>query len=374
MLLKKKSVIREIEDMKSFLRNGYSFDHICVQDIDFTSFDVNWEAISMHDTCFLGCHFNKKDQITLMAKGVMMMPKVYHLPFNPYRGSLYTWQELEDQIPNDGTISKDLKIYEYFRRTRYNPDITDALWQRIHDHAVDDAMRDLIQAHDDGTYSHRCIGIMGGHNVARHDPVFLKVARTARILAKAGFFIVTGGGPGIMEAANMGAYFSIHSEKDLEKAINILSEASHYMDENYQSMARKVLDIFPEGAESLAIPTWFYGHEPSNFFASFIAKYFSNSIREDTLLAICLYGIIFAPGSAGTTQEIFMDATQNHYGTFSYVSPMVFLGKEHYIEKTGIYPLLHKLSEGRRYQEMLFISDHPEEILEFIEKNPPFTL
>ena len=35
--------------MKSFLRNGYSFDHICVQDIDFTSFDVNWEAISMHD-------------------------------------------------------------------------------------------------------------------------------------------------------------------------------------------------------------------------------------------------------------------------------------------------------------------------------------
>ena len=52
---------------------------------------------------------------------------------------------------------------------------------------------------------------------------------------------------------------------------------------------------------SLAVPTWFYGHEPSNLFASHIAKYFSNSIREDTLLAVALYGIVFAPGSAGTT-------------------------------------------------------------------------
>src|SRR5690606_40682509 len=70
-----------------------------------------------------------------------------------------------------------------------------------------------------------------------------------------------------------------------------------YFAVNYFTQAKKVLKKYPKGNENLAIPTWFYGHEPSNLFASSIAKYFSNSIREDTLLAICLYGIVFAPGS-----------------------------------------------------------------------------
>lgn len=374
MLLKRRNVIREIEDIKSFMQNGYSFDNICIQDIDFTAFDVNWDSISLQDTCFLGCHFNKKDQLTLLSKGVLMMPKVYHLPFNPYRSSLYSWQELENQSTFGQFISDDLNIYEYFVETKFNPEITDALWQRIHDHSIDDAMRDLIQSQDDGTYNHNCIGIMGGHTVARTEPEFLQVAKTARILAKNGYFIVSGGGPGIMEAANLGAYFSIYSSKELEHAISILSKAPNYIDEDYQNMARTVLEKYPEGAESLAIPTWFYGHEPSNYFAAYIAKYFSNSIREDTLLAICLHGIIFATGSAGTTQEIFMDATQNHYGTFNYVSPMVFLGKEHYVAKTGIFPLLQRLAKGRKYSDMLFVSDEPKEILAFIHENPPFIL
>ena len=76
------------------------------------------------------------------------------------------------------------------------------------------------------------------------------------------------------------------------------------------------------------MPTWFYGHEPTNLFSVHVAKYFSNSIREDGLLAIAEHGIIFSPGSAGTTQEIFQDATQNHYATFGTISPMVFLSKE----------------------------------------------
>src|SRR5690625_7804389 len=98
---------------------------------------------------------------------------------------------------------------------------------------------------------------------------------------------------------------------------------------------------------NLAIPTWFYGHEPSNLFASSIAKYFSNSIREDVLLAICLYGIIFAPGSAGTTQEIFHEAAQNHYGTMGFYSTMVFLGNIRYVEDIDLYSVVQQLSVGK---------------------------
>ena len=113
--------------------------------------------------------------------------------------------------------------------------------------------------------------------------------------------------------------------------------------------AQEVLDMFRHGQSSLAVPTWFYGHEPSNLFSVHIAKYFSNSLREDGLLAIAMHGIIFAPGSAGTTQEVFQDATQNHYATYGVVSPMVFLGREHFGEHTLIYDCLSRQAEGKGY-------------------------
>ena len=99
-------------------------------------------------------------------------------------------------------------------------------------------------------------------------------------------------------------------------------------------------------------------------FAVHIAKYFSNSIREDGLLAISHYGIIYAPGSAGTTQEIFMDATQNHYVTFDWVSPMIFLGKKRYQEETMLFECISQLAEGKKYADYLLCSDDPEEVIE----------
>lgn len=174
-----------------------------------------------------------------------------------------------------------------------------------------------------------------------------------------------------MEAANLGAYMAGQTEEALDEAIELLAEAPHYTSPGYHEKAMMVIDRFPTGGDSLAIPTWFYGHEPSNLFASHIAKYFSNSLREDTLLAISLYGIVFAPGSAGTTQEIFMDATQNHYGTFNYYSPMVFLGTHRYQIDTLIYPLLKQLAHGRTYADLLYITDEPEEVVSFLQEHQP---
>ena len=68
-----------------------------------------------------------------------------------------------------------------------------------------------------------------------------------------------------------------------------------------------------EAGPSLSIPTWFYGHEPTNLFATGIAKYFANALREDTLLHRCRGGIVYLPGQAGTVQEIFQAVTENFY-------------------------------------------------------------
>src|SRR5260370_38022412 len=65
--------------------------------------------------------------------------------------------------------------------------------------------------------------------------------------------------------------------------------------------------------ESPALPTWYYGHEPTTPFATHIAKYFQNSIREDGLIALAVHGIVSASGRAGTLQEIFQDTVRNYY-------------------------------------------------------------
>jgi hypothetical protein len=88
--------------------------------------------------------------------------------------------------------------------------------------------------------------------------------------------------------------------------------------------AVKVLDDLADGGRSLAVPTWHYGHEPLTPLATHVAKYFLNSIREDVLLALATNGIIYAPGRAGTLQEVFQDAAQNYYRGDGPFSPMIF--------------------------------------------------
>jgi hypothetical protein len=83
--------------------------------------------------------------------------------------------------------------------------------------------------------------------------------------------------------------------------------------------------ISPTAPVSIGIPTWVYGHEPPTPLVRLHAKYFENSIREDGLLAVALYGVLYAPGKAGTLQEVFQDAAQNYYPTAGGFSPTVFL-------------------------------------------------
>ena len=363
--------IHEIDTLRAFLAHDYSLKNVTLQDIDFTGLDINWEAVKVDNTTFLGCNLPLEAELVLRRKGAYLYFHPKDHPYRPYRKELYTWRELMKGWSAERDDSLDYRIYRHFSKHRAQPNINEALVQRIHDHSIDEALRELVGYRADGMTEQRCVGIMGGHSTPRTDPFYERTVRTAKLLTEAGYLVVTGGGPGIMEAGNLGAYLAGKSEEDLLRALRILQRAPHYTDAGFHEEAFDVIGRYPAGAESLAIPTWFYGHEPSNVFASHIAKYFSNSIREDNLLAVCLHGIVFAPGSAGTTQEIFQDATQNHYGTFRYYSPMVFLGSERYEIHTLIYPLLRQLAYGRAYADLLHLTDAPEAVVTFLQAHPP---
>ncbi|MEO0733136.1 MAG: hypothetical protein AAFZ52_09895 [Bacteroidota bacterium] len=343
-----------------------------IVDVDLSALTLAWNGIAVDDTTlFIGCTLDLDTELALRRRGANFLHAPGHLPYRPLRRQLYTWRELMDGYQPGNDQSVDLEIYQHFEHSKRCPSINESLWQRLHDFSIDEGLRRLLDFADEGLPKRKAVGFMGGHSTSRTSPDYARSLRTAKLLTEAGYFVVSGGGPGIMEAANLGAYLAGESETEVAWVLDTLSQAPRYTDPGFQEAAYAILDRFPDGTESLAIPTWFYGHEPSNLFATYIAKYFSNSIREDTLLAISLYGIVYAPGSAGTTQEIFMDAAQNHYVTFDYVSPMVFLGTERYAHQTQLFPLLEELAAGRAYADYLYLTDEPAAVIEFLRAHPP---
>lgn len=66
-------------------------------------------------------------------------------------------------------------------------------------------MGEFIEGFDNLARIERGVAIFGSARTAPDDPQYLAAQETARLLAEAGFAIITGAGPGIMEAANKGA-------------------------------------------------------------------------------------------------------------------------------------------------------------------------
>ena len=354
----------ELTTPAEFLQLGNDVRHRVLQGIDFRGHTIEWSNYTFHDVVFLGCRFDEPSATAAIVEaGGVVFPRLPNLPYDPYRSSLYSWQEL-GKPALEGSTSIDEAIYRHFQASRGRVGIVEALAQRIHDHAMDDGLTEEIEGQ-------RLVGIMGGHGTRRDSEDFRRAAEIARGLTRAGYLIASGGGPGTMEAANLGAWLAPHEDGLLDRALETLCVAPSYSDDGFEDAALEVLEFAPSGARSVAIPTWFYGHEPSNVFATAIAKYFSNSLREDCLLAICLHGIVFCPGSAGTTQEIFQDAAQNHYGTFGHISPMVFVGENRYVGETSLWQTIQELAAGRRYGELMTLTDDPAEVVRWIETHPP---
>lgn len=374
-------ILKTLQDVLTHIEQHQSFKDTVVKGVDLSQTDIDWGAIDVNGALLVGCALKSLDEeMVLLRGGGRLFRPIPGLPYDPFRNSLYTPKELMDGYHPDSSKNTclDFRIEKHFEEHGgHDPDIMEAMTQMLHDYSIDQAIKELLDVQADTRLPKRkAIGIMGGHLCMRDDPYYRKTAYLAAHLARDGYFITSGGGPGIMEAANLGAYLADFGDPAIDEAIAILSAVPDYQTEDgkiapgYIIQAQEVIRRYPNGRESLAIPTWFYGHEPVNQFASHIAKYFNNSLREDGLLAISVFGVIYAPGSAATTQEVFADGAQNHYGTFDFVSPMVFLGAQHYFQ-SQIYNCLVQQAAGHPYAQMITISDEPDKILKFIKSHPP---
>jgi len=302
----------------------------------------------------LGCRLDAATEQHLRRAGALLFPRIPDLPVDPYRATLYTPDELYAGVSGGYDATPDARVYAWVRGT---DDLADHLAQALHDHAVDDALAEHVR-------TRRVVGVMGGHAVERGSEEYGAAARLGRDLARAGLTVATGGGPGAMEAANLGAYLSRHDDDVLAEALSMLASVPTYHP-SVQAWAEAALAVRARwpGGDSLGVPTWFYGHEPPNPMATHIAKYFKNAIREDVLLHLCDAGIVFLPGRAGTLQEVFQDACENYYADDADVAPMVLVGVDYWTRELPAWPLLEALAGDRAMAGRMHLVDDVADVV-----------
>jgi predicted Rossmann-fold nucleotide-binding protein len=305
---------------------------------------------------FLGCTFDAGGAEAVERAGALVLPPLEVAPVDVYRSRLYTADELYDRTPYRRSL--DGRAYAW-SQTGGHAD--DSLARTLHDHAIDEALAAWVA-------QRRLAGVMGGHAAQRGEADYAEAARLGHTLGAAGVVVATGGGPGAMEAANLGCLLAGSPAAAVDDALDALAAVPGFTPsvDRWLAPALALRRDVAEPHDSLGIPTWHYGHEPSNVFATAVAKYFRNATREAILLEVCDAGIAFLPGAGGTVQEVFQDACENYYADESSVAAMVLVGRTYWTETLPVWPLLRSLARGRTMEDRVHLVDTVDEAAEVL--------
>ncbi|HEY1081201.1 MAG TPA: hypothetical protein VGE29_03010 [Prosthecobacter sp.] len=427
-MVTQKIEIDSLEKLETYLNlPGRTWERVILQGLDLVTLDdILGPEVMAATTSFLGCVLGPRLASGAARSGALIIPPRPGLDFDPFRTTLYRWSDLLDRFdaktPESYRNCRDWLCYmtamnEVSKKKRTDLGVDDELLFRLHDFAQEDALLDYLKPSPaDASTWKKVVAIMGGHDLPRlekkalpdgkpsdEDAPYMRAALLAWHLGREGYLVATGGGPGAMEAGNLGAFFHKRPEDELRAAVRTLEKvpkvepvepgSPRWNSGEWLAPAVGILNGFlsdPDktAGESVGIPTWFYGHEPPNVFATHIAKYFENSLREEGLLAVATHGVIFAEGNAGTVQEIFQDACQNYYATYGPATPMVLLDSAYWnrsgfgevgVKHKPVWPLLQQLASERKGKKpgdldmahTLLLTDSIEDVIAHIVKLDP---
>ncbi len=175
-----------------------------------------------------------------------------------------------------------------------------------------------------------CVTVFGSARFKEDHPYYIKAMEIGKAMSDLGFTIITGGGPGIMEAANRGAF----EAGGRSVGCNIM--LPHEQKENP------------------------YVHKSVEFRYFFVRK---------ILLVKYSYAFICMPGGMGTMDEMFEALTLIQTGKIKNF-PVILFGKEYW--KNLYELLLDMVKEGTISPpdlNLLLITDSVDEMVKHIRKN-----
>lgn len=175
-----------------------------------------------------------------------------------------------------------------------------------------------------------CVTIFGSARTPKNDPYFRLAKEMGAAVSRLGFTVMTGGGPGIMEAANMGA----REAGGRSVGINIKLPHEQY--------ANPYLDKWME------------------------CRYF---FTRKVLMFKYSYAFIIMPGGMGTLDELFEAATLIQTGKISEF-PVILMGKEYW---QPVIDMLQRMKERGTISpqdlDLISITDSVEEAAHILEEH-----
>jgi len=189
-------------------------------------------------------------------------------------------------------------------------------------------MGEFVEGFDTLSDVHDAVTVFGSARTAAADGYYLKAVETGRLLAKEGFAVITGGGPGIMEAANRGA----REGGGLSVGCNIELP-------------------FEQGTNA-------YVERAVNFRYFFVRK---------TMFVKYSTGFIVFPGGYGTMDELFEALTLIQTGKVKNF-PVVLFGRSYWAGLAGWLrdTVAGENKIGTEDLDLFHITDHPAEAVGWV--------
>jgi hypothetical protein len=109
------------------------------------------------------------------------------------------------------------------QKWKYNQKAEDA-WQVLR------MQSEFIKGFDELSELTPCISVFGSARTDRDDKYYKEAVKLSELIVKNGYGVITGGGPGIMEAANVGAYGNDGKSVGLQIELPFEASANMFID------------------------------------------------------------------------------------------------------------------------------------------------
>ena len=130
--------IEQLADFDALVAGGATSMHGWhFQSVDLRGRSAELAQLHVAGAVFMGCTFAAGVEVLLRGRGALIFPSLPHVPFNAYRGHLYTGNELFGGIET-GEYEQvlDARIYQWTMEAGQTPALLSTLATAMHDHAI----------------------------------------------------------------------------------------------------------------------------------------------------------------------------------------------------------------------------------------------